>query len=277
MARGTLLILFSLLFLSSVAQEKKPERKKVYKLNYKVEIPVTVALFGINYYGFTRLRQKPSLDSIQINSLDKNNVWAFDRRALEQTTSQRANAQEVSDWGLNISLLLPALLFIDKDIRKSWFDIVLLYFETQAITSNLYTWAGPMFTKRIRPFVYYDDIPMDERMGTGTTDAFFSGHVAWTAGASFFTAKVLCDYHPEWGGKRWWIYAAALVPPVFVGYHRYRALKHFPTDMMVGLTVGAAVGILNPHLHKIRANKKNNISIAPFAGGYSGLAFRMTF
>lgn len=272
LSRGILLIIICLLFITATAQDKKPERKKVYKLNYKVEIPVTAGLYAINYYGFTLLRKKPTLDIDQINSLDKYDVWVPDRRALNQTTSQRFNAQEVSDWALNISLFLPVLLFIDKDIRKSWFDIALLYLETQAINSNLYTWCGPMLTKRIRPFVYYDDIPMDERMESGTTDSFFSGHTSWTAGASFFMAKVLSDYHPEWGGKRWWLYAAALVPPVFVGYHRFRGLKHFPTDIMLGTAVGAAVGILTPHLHKIG---KNKISIAPFAGGYSGLAFRM--
>lgn len=264
-----------LLVIQTNGQDTIPVRKKVYKLNYKVEVPATVGLYAINYYGFTLIRKKPTLEADQINSLDRNDVWIFDRRALMQTTSQRENAQEVSDWGLNISLFLPVLLFIDKDIRKSWFDIALLYLETQSINANLYTWAGPMLTRRIRPFVYYEDVTMDEKMEAGTTDSFFSGHVTWTAGASFFTAKVLSDYHPEWGAKRLWLYAAALVPPVFVGYHRYRALKHFPTDMMLGLTVGAAVGILNPHLHKIRGNKKNTISIAPFAGGYTGLAVRM--
>jgi membrane-associated phospholipid phosphatase len=249
-------------------------RKKVYKLNYKFEIPVTAGLYGLNYYGFTLLRKKPALDSIQIVSLQKNNVWFYDRRALNQPIDQRFNAQEISDWGLNISLFLPVLLFIDKEIRRSWYDIALLYLETQAINANLYTWFGPMITKRNRPFVYYEDIPVSERMEKGTTDSFFSGHVSWTAGASFFMAKVLSDYHPEWGGKRWWLYAAALVPPVFVGYYRYRALKHFPTDMLVGGAIGAAVGILNPHLHKIKGGG-SKVSIAPVAGGFTGLALRM--
>jgi len=55
-------------------------------------------------------------------------------------------------------------------------------------------------------------------MKTGTTDSFFSGHTSTTA---------------------------ALIPPAFVGYHRYRGLKHFPTDIAFGTTIGAAVGILN--------------------------------
>jgi len=272
-------IIICLLFINASGQDSIPAHKKGYHLNYIVEIPVTVGLFAINYYGFSLLKEKPRLDENQINSLDKNDVWAFDRVALNQNYSQTArdNAITASDWGMNISIFLPALLFIDKDIRKDWLDITLLYLETQSINSNLYTWGGPMFTKRIRPFVYYDEAPMDEKLESGTTDAFFSGHTSWTAGASFFMAKVLWDYHPEWGAKRWWFFAAALVPPAFVGYNRYKGLKHFPTDVMFGTAVGAAVGILNPHLHKHRKNKKNSFSVAPYSGEYSGLAFRLTF
>jgi len=277
--KSLLLLLLFVLCLSIYAQDSIPVHKKIYKVNLAIEAPVTAALFGINYYGFTLLRKKPTLTETQINALSQNNVWAFDRPALNQVYSEtkRENAITVSDWGMNITIFLPALLFIDKEIRKDWLDVAVLYLETQSINSNLYTWAGPMLTKRVRPFVYYDEISMDEKMENGTTDAFFSGHTSWTAGASFFMAKVLWDYHPEWGEKRWWLWAAALVPPVFVGYNRYIGLKHFPTDVMFGTAIGAAVGILNPHLHKVRNNKKNSFSIAPVSGAYSGLAFKMRF
>ena len=266
-----------LVFIETNGQDSIPVRKKVYSLNYKFEIPLTAGLYAFNYYGFVQLRQKPTLDTFQIISLDKNDIWAFDRRAVLQSSSQRLQAQKISDWGMNISIFLPALLFLDPEIRESWFDITLLYLETQAINSNLYTWAGPMLTTRKRPFVYYNDVPFDEKSGTGTTDSFFSGHTSWTAGASFFMAKVLSDYHPELGAKKWLLFAAALIPPTFVGYYRYRGLKHFPTDIIFGTAVGAAVGVLNPHLHKIKKNNRNTISIAPFSGEYSGLAFRLTF
>jgi hypothetical protein len=50
-------------------------------------------------------------------------------------------------------------------------------------------------------------------------------------------------------------------------------MRHFPTDLMVGMTVGAAVGILVPHLHKIK-NKESNFSFVPFAGDVSGLTVK---
>jgi membrane-associated phospholipid phosphatase len=88
---------------------------------------------------------------------------------------------------------------------------------------------------------------------------------------------VLGDYHPEWGAKRILLYAAAAVPPAIVGYYRYRGMMHFPTDLMLGMTIGAAVGILVPHFHKIAQKKNRDLSIVPFAGGYTGVAFAMKF
>ncbi len=221
MKKGLLFIMICLVFIETNGQDSIPVRKKVYSLNYKFEIPLTAGLYAFNYYGFVQLRQKPTLDTFQIISLDKNDIWAFDRKAVLQSASQRFQSQKISDWGMNISIFMPVLLFLDPEIRESWFDIALLYFETQAINSNLYTWAGSMPTVRKRPFVYYDEVPFDEKLETGTTDSFFSGHSSWAAGASFFMAKVLSDYHPELGAKKWLLFAAALIPPAFVGYYRY--------------------------------------------------------
>jgi len=273
----TFFIILTILFTKIYGQDSIPVHKNVYNLNYKIEIPLTVGLFALNYYGFGQINQKSTLDTIQITSLNKNDIWAFDRRAVEQSTSSYKQAQKVSDWGAGITVLAPALLLLDKDIRRNWLDVSLLYFETQAINSNLYTWYGPVLHTRVRPFVYYEELPFYEKSESGTTDSFFSGHTSWTAGASFFMAKVYSDFHPKLGGKKWWLFAAALFPPVFVGYHRYLGLKHFPTDIIVGTAIGAASGILTPHIPKIKKNKKTTISISPYSRQYSGLAFRMKF
>ncbi len=134
-----------------------------------------------------------------------------------------------------------------------------------------------MLTKRARPVAYYDDVPMSERTARGNTDSFFSGHTSVTATASFFMAKVISDYHPELGAKKWLLFTAALIPPAFVGYYRYRGLRHFPTDVMMGTAVGAAVGILVPHLHKITNKKNKNLSVVPYTGNYSGLLVSLKF
>jgi membrane-associated phospholipid phosphatase len=266
-----------LIILITNGQDDVSKPEKIYKLNYKAEIPATIGLFGLNILGFTQLTKKPTLDTFQVNSLNKNDVWAFDRIAVNQSYPAPSNIYSISDIGLWTSYFLPGLLFIDDEIRKSWGDIVLLYFETQAINLNIYVWGGPAFTSRVRPMVYYEEASWNFKLGKEATDSFFSGHVAIAAGASFFMAKVLSDYHPELGKKKWWLYSAALIPPAFVGYTRYRGLMHFPTDILMGAAMGAVVGILVPHLHKITSKKSEDLSIVPFAGRYSGLAFSMRF
>ena len=86
-------------------------------------------------------------------------------------------------------------------------------------------------------------------------------------------AKVYSDYHPELGNKKYWLYGAALIPPLIVGYYRIKAMRHFPTDVITGLAVGAAVGILVPHLHRTKKRTKD-FSFIPFVGDYSGMKIK---
>jgi membrane-associated phospholipid phosphatase len=76
-------------------------------------------------------------------------------------------------------------------------------------------------------------------------------------------AKVLDDMHPELAGKRWLLYGAALVPTALVGYYRVEGGKHFPTDVLTGAFIGAAAGILVPHLHRVKPCR--HLSLLPIA------------
>ena len=265
-----------LFIIESNAQVGGAESGKVYQFNYKVEIPATAGMFALNFLGFSQLSKKPTLDSIYILTLDQEDIWAFDRRIFRQSSPAPNSIYTISDVGLWLSYVLPSLLFIDNEIRESWLDITLLYFETQAINLNLYVWGGPVFTERLRPIIYNDG-SWDYKLGKGTTDSFFRGHVSMTAGASFFMAKVYSDYHPELGAKKWWLYSAALIPPAIVGYCRYRGFMHFPTDIWLGAAVGATVGILGAHFHKITRKSNRDMAIVPFTGRYTGLAFSLEF
>lgn len=66
------------------------------------------------------------------------------------------------------------------------------------------------------------------------------------------------------------LYAAATIPPLLLGYFRVKALRHFPSDVMVGTVVGALFGILIPEIHRIR-NKKITMGFysSPEATGLS--------
>lgn len=210
-------------------------------------------------------------------NLDKYDVNSFDRPALFQNPGNRETANTVSDVGLYTVILAPVFLLTDKKIRNHWFGIGLMYFETQAVSALIYTWSplGPQFNDRYRPETYYKEIKLTQRQSGQNRNSFFSGHTLMTSTASFFIAKVICDYHPELGKKKWLVYGAALVPPAFVAYFRVKGLRHFPTDTIAATAIGAAVGILIPQLHK-NAMKKSGLSINTNIEG-NGIALNYRF
>ena len=223
-----------------------------YILNKWVSAGIGVAGTVANYTGLSRLRNKAVILEQEILALDNDDVNRFDQYALRQDFSKYKDARLAADIGLYASFLFPGLLFFDDDIRSEWVEVSLLYFETQAIAATLYSWSplGPMFNDRFRPFTYYAEAPLEERMAGKMRNSFFSGHVATAATGTFFAAKVYSDYHPELGAKKWLYFGLALVPPAFVGLYRIKSLNHFPTDTVVGTLVGAAGGILIPHFHR---------------------------
>ena len=255
-----------------------PIANTVYQMNYKIEIPLTLGIFATNALGLYVLNDKTPLNSNQIASLNYKDIWFFDRIAIEQTydATYHKDTRATSDWLRNTSIFLPAILSLDKKIRKDIYNIIYLYLETQALGSSLYTFAGVTFIDRIRPFVYYPEVPLISKIeGAGTQNSFFSGHTSAAATASFFMAKVFLDYHPEMKSKKWLLYAGAIIPPASVGYYRYKALRHFPSDIIVGIIAGAAAGILVPELHKIKIGKKKNISVSPFMQNSIGLSLNI--
>ena len=95
------------------------------------------------------------------------------------------------------------------------------------------------------------DLDARTRGDEGNLNSFFSGHVSTTATGTYFFAKVLSDYNPQWTGKqRALLFGAATLPPLYVGVQRIRGLRHFPTDVAVGFGFGALIGILTPQIHK---------------------------
>jgi len=271
----SVLLMLSISSGNVTAQNKTEEKKPVYKIKRKVEIPVTFGLFGASILGFEYLRNKPTLTYEEVMQLDSNDIWKFDRSATRQDASFRLRAQDISDIFLNSSIILPGILALDNHIRKDWIDLLVLYAESHFINTDIYI-LGASFTKRIRPFIYNPEVPMEEKLAPETQNSFYSGHVSSAATASFFMAKVYSDYHPEIGNKKYLLYTAALIPPSLVGYYRYKAMKHFPTDLITGLVVGATAGILIPHLHKVK-DDDSGLAIVPFAGKFSGLQVSYTF
>jgi hypothetical protein len=123
MKKVMMFILICLIITETKGQKRIAESNKVYRFIKKTEIPLLGGMWALNFLGMYKLNQKPVLDSAEVFALDKNDVWEFDRRVFSQTYPAPSNIYTISDIGLWISFVSPALLFLDQKIRKDWADI----------------------------------------------------------------------------------------------------------------------------------------------------------
>lgn len=200
--------------------------------------------FGLSHW--IGKRQKP-LDASGIADLNLSHIPPFDRIA---TRHYSFGARKASDWALRTSALLPLLLLTDPHIRRDAGTVSVLLGEVFLVNLAL-TNLSKVTAHRTRPFVYNPAAPMTEKVKVDARRSFFSGHTSVAAAMSFATATIWCDYHPnsKWKPAVW---AGAALAPATVGFLRVKGGKHFPTDVLTGLVVGAATGYLVPRLHKIK-------------------------
>lgn len=249
------------------------DKQPVYKLKPAVDIPVTAIGAGWSLYAFTKIYSKDPSTVEEIESLRKEDINGFDRWAADVYSEKAANSSDYFFYG---AMPLPLVLLADKHIRKDAAKIGLLYLEAMSVTGLLYTGAT-YTTDRYRPLAYNPEVPMSERTGGGAKNSFFAGHVALVGTASFFTAKVFSDYHPN-SKLRYLFFSAAIVSTGGTAYLRHRGGKHFPSDIILGTAVGTLSGILVPHFHKNKLFKDPNLSLMPFTTGQShGLVMNYRF
>lgn len=254
------IILFVLIGLAQPVNSQSTENDTTfhpYHVNYWITSGVIVAGLAAEKIGVPWI-DKSSITNAEMQSLNRDDINVIDRWALNFDPPNINYYVTLSDRVLAGIVLLPVLTMIDSKIRKDWMDTLIMYLETITISNNLYLYSllGPTFQNRLRPVVYYDQLGDSEIRTRGANrNSFYSGHVASAATASFFTAKVFCDYHPELGWEKYLVYSAASIPPLILSYFRLRALSHFPSDIFVGFGVGALCGILIPELHRINSEK----------------------
>jgi membrane-associated phospholipid phosphatase len=235
-----------------------------YHVNYWVTGTIVGVGLSTNYLGVARVFNKEELSRLEIQALNKSVINSIDSWALRQDPSKMDAFAKYSDYAVVSTVVLPAFLMFDKQIRQDWFDVLLMYMETMSITPNIYEWSplGVTFQNRIRPVAYYDQLTYDERKSGNNRNSFYSGHVAVVAASTFFMAKVYSDYNPGIGDNKYLLYGAATIPPLIMGYFRVKGLRHFPSDVMVGLGVGALCGIIIPELHRLQ---DKNISLGLYS------------
>ncbi|UOQ50895.1 phosphatase PAP2 family protein [Hymenobacter cellulosivorans] len=245
-----------------------------YHTRFAVDAPVILGLGAVNAFGLYRVQQKNGLNEAELAALNRNDVPKFDRFVAGNYSEKAQTASDIFCYGSLAAA--PGLLALNPDIRGKYGQVMVLYLETMATSSAIFTsTVGNVY--RYRPFLYGSEGTDRERSSKISTNSFFAGHTAHTATATFFAAKVFHDFNPNSPAQPY-VWGAAAVVPAVVAYYRMEAGKHFLSDNLVGYAVGATVGVLVPQLHKTTSGR--GLSVTPLQGvnvnGYSYGGLRLT-
>jgi len=256
----------SLCFCGIILFAFQVQAQSPYQLSWKKDGGL-VALAGISSGLGAYLRTNlPDLTAVDLETLNTNQINSFDRFATKYYSPKADKASDVFWIGTQV---FPFLFLAHEKSRKDIGKIAALYGETFFITTGI-TLLIKTTVKRNRPFVYNAAAPLGKKTTRNARTAFLSGHTSISAANSFFAAKIFSDYYPD---SKWKpvVWTTAAVVPAITGYLRIRAGKHFPTDTIAGYALGAAVGVLIPHLHKKKLEKVS------FYGGPNGMLVQVRF
>ena len=241
-----------------------------YEFNFKTESVIIGTSAIAMGTGFTIHYNMDPLSEDEIFSMTSAEIGSFD---LKATKNYSFSDRSRSDICLMSSYALPALFLTSKKTRNEFGAIAILYGETLFAVKGI-TNVTKRSVKRPRPFVYNPTVPMAEKTKLQARFSFFSGHTSITAANSFMVAKIFSDFFPDSELKPY-VWTVAAVLPAATGYFRVRAGKHYPTDVITGYAVGAAIGILIPHFHKKK--KDGTANAFHFDASYKGFKLAYCF
>lgn len=269
-------LLFITLLAIGLQESMAQEKERMYHLNLKVDIPLTVIGLGATYFGFQRINAKGDSDHNELRNLDKNDINAFDRSAAGNVDEKAEKMSDVLFYG---AFPFGVVLLADGQVRSELGTIGLMYLEALAISSSIYATTNGN-VDRFRPLTYQDNAnasaqELEDMDYGGNRNSFIGGHPMITATTTFFVAKVYSDMHPE-NNFKYALWGFAGLTTTANAYLRYKAGKHFPTDLIAGVSVGTLSGILVPQFHK-KKRSEGGFSLSPMMGYYNGLAMNYTF
>jgi membrane-associated phospholipid phosphatase len=180
-----------------------------------------------------------------INHLSGEDVNCFDHNAIQKYSP---NAARLSDILLVATLALPAGLFMSGNVRDDFSTIGLMYAENLLLVNSV-SLITKGSVRRIRPYVYNPDAPLEDKLSKDAVRSFYSGHTTNAFASAVFFSVVYSDYFPDsqWKTPVW---IGSLGAASIVGILRYGAGKHFPTDIIAGAVVGSAIGFFIPYIHQ---------------------------
>ena len=235
----------------------------------EVIISATGAAIGVS--AIIVMMNNDPLTLNEISLLNPQDVNALDRIAIGPYQSD-----VLGDVLLYSSFIFP-LTFLTYDNTKEDFGTVALMYGEAVLLNTSINALVKALTLRSRPYVYDKNSLLEPKLDVEARYSFYSGHTSMTAVNTFYTAKVYSAYISNETTKTLMWSAAALIPAI-TGFSRVNTHNHFPTDVIVGYIVGAAIGYLIPEIHKSENSNESSSSSVPEEFIHSPIfGFQITF
>lgn len=188
------------------------------------------------------------LSEAEVAALDRNSINGFDRYATRRSSDAWARATDV----LVYSSIAGALAMGGFAGGSDWRGATMA-FEALGLT-YLTTSLVKVRAGRTRPLAYNDGLPAEDRrriVEDGDVRAsFFSGHSSMAFAAAVFASSYYQTRYPDNDAEARLLWIGSLTAASATAFGRVQAGKHFPTDVLVGAIVGAAIGWVIPRIHE---------------------------
>jgi len=244
------------------------KKRMVYRLKPSADIPVFIGCSVWATYMLLQLPNKSASTPEQVLSLNKNDINPLDRWA---TYPYNAGLDKFSYYPFYAAFPLPFIFSLTgNNMRNDFLKLSFLYGEALSVTGFFGT-SATYFENKYRPYVYDAGASMAKRISPNAKSSFYAGHVEIVATSTFFVAEVYSSYYPD-SKIKWLFFTTAGLATAGMGYLRIKAGMHFPSDVLLGASVGAASGILIPYFHNHKVSKPIDLTLLPFASNsISGL------
>jgi membrane-associated phospholipid phosphatase len=177
-------------------------------------------------------------------------------------------AAKFSDTLLAVDVVAPVALLAGRGFDRETGKRLVVYGETLLVCLAV-NGVVKGVVGRPRPYVYSDDpavVAYAQGQGRDSRLSFYSGHSSTTFAASVSGAYLFAQSTDDVYARAT-VWGTQLAMASATADLRTRAGKHFYSDVLVGATVGAGLGVLIPYLHGGRRPRLSKLEWLAIAVG----------
>ncbi|TXF91480.1 phosphatase PAP2 family protein [Neolewinella aurantiaca] len=188
-------------------------------------------------------------DEVSVSTL--RNPHAGSRNLLDAFAwdEQNAPAANLADAGLYGGPALPLLLAFHPRPRRNFGTLLLIWLETVYLNFAVTSVIKNRFS-RPRPYVLAASFPFEQVLSRNDRAAFLSGHTSMAAAGGVLFALLVSHYSQNRPAQMGAFFIAGSVPG-FTAFLRVKSAKHWPTDAVAGVLLGAGVALSVFELHRV--------------------------